>query len=87
MASALPLIAAEADGTQNDLVRPANGIQVTPGDLAELSAAITTLLSDPVRLREMGAESFRIVRDEINLEAMAAVFARAVEYVKAEGLR
>ena len=87
MASALPLIAAEADGTQNDLVRPANGIQVTPGDLAELSAAITTMLANPVRLREMGAESFRIVRDEINLEAMAAVFARAVEFVKAEGLR
>ena len=87
MASALPLIAAEADGTQNDLVRPANGIQVTPGDLAELSAAITTMLANPVRLREMGAESFRIVQDEINLEAMAAVFARAVEFVKAEGLR
>ena len=87
MASALPLIAAEADGTQADLVRPGNGIQVAPGDLAELSAALTALLSDPVRLRTMGAESFRIVRDEINLEAMADVFAQAVSFVQKEGIR
>ena len=87
MASALPLIAAEADGTQADLVRPDNGIQVAPGDLAELTAALTTMLADPVRLRKMGEESFRIVRDEINLEAMADVFGKAVSFVQKEGLR
>ena len=87
MASALPLIAAEADGTQADLVRPENGIQVTPGDEAELTAAITHLLSDPEKLRKMGAESFRIVSEEINLEAMANVFAEAVDFVQKEGLR
>ncbi len=87
MASALPLIAAEADGTQADLVRPGNGIQVAPGDLAELSAALTTMLGNPVRLRKMGAESFRIVRNEINLEAMADVFGKAVSFVQKEGLR
>ena len=87
MASALPLIAAEADGTQADLVRPGNGIQVAPGDLGELSAALTTLLADPVRLRKKGEESFRIVRDEINLEAMAGSFAEAVRFVQKEGLR
>ena len=87
MASALPLIAAEADGTQADLVRPENGIQVRPGDPDELSGAITRLLSDPVSLRKMGAESFRIVRDEINLEAMAAVFTDAAGYVIKNGRR
>lgn len=87
MASALPLIAAEADGTQADLVRTDNGIQVAPGDLAELTAALTTMLADPVRLRKMGEESFRIVRDEINLEAMADVFGKAVSFVQKEGLR
>ena len=87
MASALPLVAAEADGTQNDLVRPSNGIRVAPGSLKELSAAVRTLLEDPVKLRRMGAESFRIVSEEINLEAMAAVFARAVDFVLKEGLR
>ena len=87
MASALPLIAAEADGTQADLVRPDNGITVRPGDLNDLTGAVTRLLSDPVKLRKMGAESFRIVRDEINLEAMAAVFSEAVEFTLEKGLR
>lgn len=87
MASALPLIAAEADGTQADLVRPANGIQIIPGDLPELSAALTNMLSDPPRLRKMGEESFRIVCEEINLEAMADVFAKAVGFVRKEGVR
>ena len=87
MASALPLIAAEADGTQADLVRPENGITVRPGDLSELTGAITKMLSAPVKLRAMGAESFRIVRDEINLEAMASVFAEAVEFTLKNGLR
>ena len=87
MASALPLIAAEADGTQADLVRPENGIQVKPGDPDELTSALTRMLADPVKLRAMGTESFRIVSDEINLEAMAAVFARAVGHVLEKGLR
>lgn len=87
MASALPLIAAEADGTQADLVRPSNGIQVVPGDPDALIAALTSMLANPIRLRKMGAESFRIVRDEINLEAMAAVFAKAAAFVEDKGLR
>ena len=87
MASALPLIAAEADGTQADLARKENGIQVTPGNLDELTAAITAMLTDPAKLRRMGRESFRIVRDEINLEAMADVFRQAVDLVSEEGLR
>ncbi len=86
MASALPLIAAEADGTQTDLVRPENGIRVKPGDQDELTEAIRQMLTDPAKLRTMGAESFRIVRDEINLEAMAAVFAQAVDFVHESGL-
>ena len=87
MASALPLIAAEADGTQEDLVRPENGLPVRPGDQAELTDAIKRLLADPRKLRAMGAESFRIVRDEINLESMADVFAEAVDAVSGMGER
>lgn len=87
MASALPLIAGEADGTQEDLVRPENGISVKPGSLPDLTRALSSLLADPVRLRIMGKESFRIVREEINLEAMADIFVRAVDFVRKEGLR
>ena len=33
MAAGLPVIVAEGDGTQDDLVRPDNGWQVPPGDV------------------------------------------------------
>ncbi|NMC54119.1 MAG: glycosyltransferase family 4 protein [Chloroflexi bacterium] len=81
MAHALPVIVAEADGTQADLVRPQNGWLVPPGDLPALSACLQNALSDPRRLREMGLHSYRIVHDEINLEKMVDVFVQAVETV------
>lgn len=80
MSYALPVIVAEADGTQSNLVRCGNGWVIPPGDDA-LRAALQSALADPGRLRDMGSESFRIVNEEINLEAMAAVFARAVAVI------
>lgn len=81
MAAALPVMAAEADGTQADLVRPENGWRLIPGDLAGLTNTLASSLGDIPRLRRMGLESYRIVRDEINLEAMVAAFGRAVAFV------
>ena len=78
MSFGLPVIAAEADGTQADLVRPANGWQVRPNDTAALSQALEEALSDTVRLRQMGAESYRIVAEEINLDRMVSVFIDAL---------
>ncbi len=82
MGYALPVIAAEGDGTQEDLVRPGNGWQIRPGDLASLQNALREALGDVRRLREMGAESYRIVRDEINIETMVAAFVRALRSVE-----
>ncbi len=79
MSAALPVIVAQGDGTQEDLVRPENGWLIPPGDAQALAAALRQALSDPARLRRMGAASYRIVRQEINLERMAAVFLKAVE--------
>ena len=76
MAYGLPVIVAQGDGTQDDLVRPGNGWQVPPDDLPALQACLEAALADPARLRQMGAESYRIVRDEINVEQMVAVFVR-----------
>ena len=73
-----PLIAAEADGT-GDLVRPENGWQIPPDDLPALGAALSTALRDIPMLRKMGAESYRIVSEEINLEKMVAVFIEALK--------
>ena len=74
MSHALPVIVAEGDGTQDDLVRPKNGWQVPPGDVAAFQQTLQTALSDIPRLRSMGLESYRITKEEINIEAMAAAF-------------
>jgi glycosyltransferase involved in cell wall biosynthesis len=78
---ALPAVAAEGDGTQADLVRPENGWLVQPGSLESLTGALQSALGDPPALVKKGLESFRIVRDEVNLECMAAAFESAVNYV------
>lgn len=85
MANGLPVIAAEADGTQNDLIRADNGRMIPPGDGDALTAAIRELIDDPAQLRAMGKRSFVIVRDEINLEAMADRFEAAIRYVMEQG--
>lgn len=74
MAHSLPVIVAKGDGTQDDLVRAENGWLVPPNDLAALTDTITAALSDPLKLRLMGKESFRITAEEINIEAMVSVF-------------
>jgi glycosyltransferase involved in cell wall biosynthesis len=78
MAYGLPVIVAQGDGTQDDLVRLQNGWQVPPDDLQALQTALEAALSDAQRLRRMGVESYRIVRDEINLEQMVKVFVEAL---------
>jgi glycosyltransferase involved in cell wall biosynthesis len=82
MAHALPVIVARGDGTQEDLVGPNNGWLIRPDDQSALEAALSDALSDPERLRRMGAESYRIAAKEINLDVMAAEFLQAVESVR-----
>jgi glycosyltransferase involved in cell wall biosynthesis len=76
MSWGLPVVMGEGDGTNDDLVRPENGWQLSgPGTLAE---ALGEALSDVARLRRMGAYSYRIVAEEINLEQMTAAFVQAL---------
>ena len=77
----LPVVVAEADGTQSDLVRKDNGWLTEPGDSEALRVCLENALSDVNRLREMGRESYRIVKEEINLEAMVAAFTAAIQSV------
>ncbi len=79
MSYGLPVIAAEADGTQADLVRPANGWHVPPNDLPALLNALSEALGDLPALRKMGAESYRIVAEEVNLDQMVSVFISALK--------
>jgi glycosyltransferase involved in cell wall biosynthesis len=78
MAHGLPVVVAQGDGTQDDLVRARNGWQVIPGSLDSLVGALTTALADIPRLRLMGSESYRIVAEEINLEKMVGSFVTAL---------
>jgi glycosyltransferase involved in cell wall biosynthesis len=87
MAHGLPVIVAQGDGTQDDLVQPGSGWQVPPDDLAALRYALEKALADIPRLRKMGDEAFRIVAEEINLDTMAQAFANAVERVAGMKLR
>ena len=82
MSAALPVMVAEADGTQSALVRPENGWLLPPNDDRALQAGLREALSDPARLRRMGRASYRIVAEEVNLECMVAVFAEVVEYAR-----
>jgi glycosyltransferase involved in cell wall biosynthesis len=81
MSYGLPVIMGQGDGTNDQLVRSGNGWQIPPDDITALVGTLHTALSDAMRLRRMGAESYRIVRDEINLEKMVGVFVEALEAV------
>ena len=78
MSYGLPVIVAQGDGTQDDLVRKENGWQIPPDDFDTLVSTMKDALSDVARLRKMGEESYRIVKEEINIEKMAAVFVQAL---------
>ena len=80
MSYGLPVIVAQGDGTQDDLVRKENGWQIPPAtrNFDALSFAIKDALSDITRLRRMGEESYRIVKEEINIEKMAETFVTAL---------
>jgi glycosyltransferase involved in cell wall biosynthesis len=78
MSYGLPVIVAQGDGTQDDLVRPANGWQIPPDDDDALVSCLRQALSNVTRLRAMGAESYRIAAQEINLEKMVSVFVQAL---------
>jgi glycosyltransferase involved in cell wall biosynthesis len=82
MAHGLPVIVAKGDGTQDDLVRAGNGWQIPPEDYGALVQVTREALSDVSRLRKMGAESLRIVTEEINIEKMVESFVRALNSLK-----
>ena len=82
MSYGLPVIVAQGDGTQDDLVRKENGWQVPPGDFNALVAAMKDALSDVARLRRMGEESYRIVKEEINIEKMVETFVTALNSLR-----
>ena len=84
MSYGLPVIVAQGDGTQDDLVREESGWQIPPDDLDALIVTMNEALSDVARLRKMGEASYRIVKEEINIEKMVEVFVRALNSLRRE---
>ncbi len=82
MSYGLPVIMGQGDGTNDDLVRPANGWQISGPET--LAGVLREALADVSRLRAMGAESYRIVTEEINLERMVEIFVGAVNQLSSK---
>ncbi len=76
-----PVAAAEADGSQRDLIREGeNGWSLPPGDEDELLRVMREALGDPRRLKRMGAASRKIVRETATMEKMVAGFLQAIRF-------
>jgi len=81
MSHGLPVIVARGDGTQDDLVREGNGWQIPPDNYTALVSTMGEAVTDMGHLRRMGAESYRIVSKEINLEKMVEAFVGALNSI------
>jgi glycosyltransferase involved in cell wall biosynthesis len=76
-----PVAAAEADGSQADLIREGeNGWLLPPGDGEALFQTLQQALGDPRRLAEMGAASRRIVKETATMEKMVDGFLQALRF-------
>ena len=87
MAYALPVIVAEGDGTQSDLITKENGWQVAPDDEEQLYQVLLGALQDPARLRKMGCAAYKTVQTAVNIEKMVSVFSDAIKKVTTESRR
>ncbi|OGO16501.1 MAG: hypothetical protein A2Z14_07190 [Chloroflexi bacterium RBG_16_48_8] len=81
MAHGLPVIVAEGDGTQRDLVSQENGWLVKPGDLEGLSRSLQEAFADPDGLLKKGAASYQIVLDRASIDVMAEVFIEVMNHL------
>ncbi len=78
MASALPVIVAEGDGTQSNLVNEETGWLVPPNNEEALLSTLQMALRDPLKLRKMGSAAYQKVTEEVNIDQMAAVFVEVI---------
>lgn len=85
MAHQLPVVVGEGDGSQADMVRPENGWLMRKIDVESLRGILELAASDRGRLTRMGAESLRIVCDEVNIDRMVEVFVQVLNGLKGSG--
>lgn len=81
MSFGLPVIVAEGDGTQSNMVFPENGWSITPNNEEILFSTVVKALSDPQKLLEMGHHAFETIKNQANIDVMADVFIKTIVYV------
>ena len=84
MSYALPVIVAEADGSQSNLVNDSNGWIIPPDDQPALLNCIHQALLAPLELRKMGLAAYQMVANQVNIETMADVFVKVIQQVSRE---
>jgi glycosyltransferase involved in cell wall biosynthesis len=82
MCFSLPVICSVCDGTEKDLITDGiNGYFFKPGDADSLADKIDKILSDKERSKRMGAESYQVIKEKINLDTVAQRYMDAFNYV------
>lgn len=80
-----PVICSEADGTEKRLVREdVNGKYFENGNAADLARAISFFMEDPARVKELGDNSLKIIREEINVHTVIQQYREAFLYAMAQ---
>lgn len=78
MTFSLPVICSVCDGTERDLVTDnVNGFFFEENNVDDLTEKLLLLLKDPVRTAKMGEESWKIIRDKINLDTVSDRYIKA----------
>jgi len=83
MVAGKAIVASATAGIPEAIVNGREGILVPPGDLEALAAGLRTLLTDPVRRRELAAAAFARAHREFTVQVMAdrylAMYGRPLE--------
>lgn len=69
-AAGVPIVASGAGGIPEAVAHGETGLLVEPGDSAGLAEAVNSLLADPEKAGNMGAEGRRRIRDLFSVERM-----------------
>jgi L-malate glycosyltransferase len=77
MAGSLPIVATDVGGNGEAVADGINGLLVPADDPEALAAAISRLLSDPIKARAMGFSGRRIAEERFTAEVMMRQIAGA----------
>ena len=82
MCFGLPVVCSVADGTERRLVREnQNGYYFNNGDLQSLTEVIDKMLADLPKTQQMGIESGRIIKKEINVNTVLDKYRETFSFV------